>query len=128
MSQFIYNDHSLLEALKRIATAFEEQNRQNQAWIDLQVKWHEAGDPVGQRIVEIHEKDTERNEQWREEQRQREETHARRQDEVLRAAYEIYTQHLTEQHDALIRKLVHEEVQKALHDVSLSQSLARGER
>ena len=93
--QFI--ESPLLKILERIATAFEEQNHINQAWIDLQVKWHEAGDPVGKRIVEIHEKDAERNEQWREEMRTAAEVHALRMNEVFQATYEAYTASLAEQ-------------------------------
>ena len=86
--QFI--ESPLLKVLERIAVAFEEQNRMNQEWIDLQVKWREAGDPVGKRIIELHEENARRDEQWRDER-------ALKMDEIFRITYEAYTEFLTEQ-------------------------------
>lgn len=48
MSEYGHYQDRAIDALRRIAEAFEEQNRQNQAWIALQKQWHDEEEALMQ--------------------------------------------------------------------------------
>ncbi|HYU72931.1 MAG TPA: hypothetical protein VEL31_09645 [Ktedonobacteraceae bacterium] len=88
---------TLLTVLSRIADAFEEQNRYNLSLIEANASREAEHAERDERLITIHTVDAERNQLWREEQREIMEAQARDINTHLTKAYESWLQSLKEQ-------------------------------
>jgi uncharacterized protein YdaT len=85
------------QLLERIALAFEEQNRINQHWIDINDTWHKENVAGTERIIAIHKANADRDEQWRKAQETVLEESIRKQEALTQSAHDAYLEHLKEQ-------------------------------
>jgi hypothetical protein len=85
--------------LERIATAFEQQNKMNASWIVEQREWHQ--EDIAPLLVAIHEQDAEKNEQWRNEQREILAAQVSKIDRRINEAHKLYLEGLKAQEHPL---------------------------
>ena len=94
MSEYGHYADRMIDALQRIADAFEEQNRMNQAWIEVCKQWHDEAEALTeQRYQEKRAQDAvliEREQKWHDEAERLNEHRARLQAEHESALLRAY--------------------------------------